>query len=104
MTKKILFNTISAIIVTLCFGVYAWFGYQAICESDQSVWGIEGDIMLFATLYLPVIAVQGLLYICLRKLWFSSKNNPRCVVLKPGCILLALLFLVVYPALLRLFI
>lgn len=70
--------------------------YSSINESDHSVWGLSGDIMLWITLYLPFIAAQIILYRNVRKLLFQSANAITRKLLSITLSVLSFLFFVGY--------
>ena len=96
MKRTSIYDGISYLFMAFSSCIFLVTAYSAINESDHSVWGLPGDIMLWVTLYLPFIAAQLILYRNVRNLLFQPANAITRTLLRVTLSVLSFLFFAGY--------
>ena len=98
MKKNWIYDGTSYIIMILSGCVFFYIAYSSLLKSDhpRSIWGLEGDIKLCITIYIPIIVSQIVLYRNLRKLLFQPVVSQKSTLLRTVLSVLSFIFLIAY--------
>lgn len=96
MKRTAIYDGISYLFMAFSSCIFLVTAYSSINESDHSVWGLPGDIMLWVTLYLPMLIAEITLYRNVRNLLFQAANSITRTLLRVSLSVVSLLFLLGY--------